>query len=68
MLWYHILLFPVDTVRVLVLYYQPSCQNYFHIAIVFKFVMAKVMLSALETVDNRPAPLEGCSQDFPFFC
>jgi hypothetical protein len=34
----------------------------------FKFVAAKVMLSALETVDNRLAPLEGCLQDFPFFC
>jgi len=24
--------------------------------------------SVLETVDNRPAPLEGCLQDFPFLC
>ena len=43
-LWYYIFIFLFDTLPVSVLYYQPSCQNYFHIAIVFKFVAVKVML------------------------
>jgi len=60
-------MFPVDTVPIRILYYQPSCQNYFRIAIVFKSVAAKVIASVLETVDGCPAPLEGCLQAFPRF-
>ena len=43
-MWGDIFIFLVDTGPFHALYYQPSCQNYFHIAIIVKFAAFKVLL------------------------